>query len=267
VGAYDAVPRRLVPELLLFALGSPRGPVLRPRPHRSTVRTARWPLNLDSAITFACLVDLAGEGRIGLEGSGCLSVGEGALTGSPAHDVLLRRLLAEPEGVSVSTSLWRFRREVAEAALVDLLAHGELVPCRAGTLDRRQRYELSDRPAVERLRGEVRLVMGGQSHDPRANAMLLLCVAAAMRDLLPRGLEPGPFHLRDGAAAAIGSVAAPGDRTGRGVASALRRRVKLGPDAPVAAALGPGAAALGIRTIGDIAASFPRSEVWVSSGG
>jgi hypothetical protein len=268
VDGRDGVPRRLVPDLLLFALGSPRGPVLRKRPRQDRVRTARWPMNLDSAITFACLVDLAGEGRLGLDGSGRLSVGEGVLTGSPAHDLLLRQLLAEPEGVTLPTSLWRFRREVAEAALVDLLARGELVPCRAGTLDRRERYELNDRGAVERLRGEVRRVTGGESHDPRANAMLLLCVAAGMRQLLPRGREPDPFHLSDGAAAALGTLAAPSSRTGcAAVASAFRRAMKLGPDTPVAAGLGPGAAALGITTLGDLAACLPRLEVAGSSGG
>jgi hypothetical protein len=258
----------LATDLLALALTTPGGPALRRRPLRRVLRTVRWPPHLDLALTFACLIDLAGEGRVRTDASGSLVVDDAAPTGSPAHDLLLRRIADGGSGTTPSDYVWTLRREVANGVLADAVARGQVSGGHHGP--RRHRPVTSEPSRADRLQAEVRRVIRGEALDQRATALFILCMTTPVRGLLPASRSRGALqHIRRMAVvrevAYLGGAAQGGPRR-----RSLCRRLEQLPPAVVADAFGPGAARLGIATVGDVTASIPQVSFGVgtaSTGG
>jgi hypothetical protein len=250
---------RLASELLDFAFASPHGPALKHGPRQGVAaRTVRWPPQLDLALTFACLIDLAGAERLSIDASGSLFVSDVTSTGSPAHDLLLRRVAEAGGGCPPHRWVWRLRREVASAVLADAVGNGDLSvggrPRHPGPAE----HVPTDRAGADELHVEVRRVMLGESQDPRATALFVLCVATPLRELLPARRESGLLHwlgrteVGRQVAYQLG-VAAAGPRR-----AWLHRSIEQLPPSAVADAFGPGAARVGISTMGDVIALIPQ---------
>jgi hypothetical protein len=258
---------RLATDLLDFALTSPRGPGLQRRPHRGVLRTVRWPPQLDLGLTFACLIDLAGQERLSIDASGSLVVAGVAPTGSPALDLLLRRIAEAGREAPPSSWVWRLRREVANAVLADAVARGQLSaghhrPRGWGPVG----YEPANRAGADQLHAEARRVMRGESQDRRATALCILCVATPLRQLLPPSHESGVLQLlaRTRVARAVAYLgSAPRGPQRKSVC----RHIEQLPHSAVADAFGHGAIRLGISTVGDVTALIPQVAFGAGPGG
>jgi hypothetical protein len=253
----------LATELLDFAFASPHGPALKRRPRRGAVAcTVRWPPQLDLALTFACLIDLAGEERLTIDASGLLSVSDVTLTGSRAHDLILRRVAEAGSGALPGSWVWALRREVAHAVLADAVVSGELS---AGGRPRHWEpagRERTVRAGADGPHTEVRRVMRGESRDPRALALFILCVATPLREFLPSSLGTGSSRPLGRTEVGRWVVFLLGGAAGGPSSKSLNRSIEQLPPSAVADAFGPGAARLGIVTVDDVTAMIPQVS-WV----
>jgi hypothetical protein len=253
---------QLARTLLAFAFVSPRGPTLTRRSRHGPLRTRGWPRQLDEALTFCSLLDLANQGRLEQDPEGLLTVREWRPTGAPPHDRLLERIASSVLPAAECAWICELRREVAGSLLRQAIADGDLRPGLAPTWRRVTRYEVSDREGLEELRVAVGRVLGGGEDDPLATAVVLVCLASGVWQLLPPG-ERGP------PARAEAPMTQDPERfpPPRWVRSRRQRLVRVWdhldrePGPVLRTAFGPGAEAMGLRNLSDLADAVPQAVV------